>query len=251
MRGVSRRFGATVALDNVDLTVQAGDVHALVGENGAGKSTLMKILSGAIRSDSGSIELDGAPYLPRSPIEGRRAGIGMIYQELSLVPHLTVEESIVLGVEPTTGGLVNRREMRRIASTALARFDHPEIRPDVKAGDLTVGAQQLVEIARCLAAGCRVIVLDEPTSSLSAQDAERLFSLIRELKSQGQSVIYISHFIEEVKTIADRLTVLRDGAFVDTRRVADISVDDIVSMMVGRDCGDQCLFHRLSPVEFQ
>ena len=244
MRGVSRRFGATVALDNVDLTVQAGDVHALVGENGAGKSTLMKILSGAIRSDSGSIELDGAPYLPRSPIEGRRAGIGMIYQELSLVPHLTVEENIVLGVEPTTGGLVNRREMRRIAASALARFDHPEIRPDVKAGDLTVGAQQLVEIARCLAAGCRVIVLDEPTSSLSAQDVERLFSLIRELKSQGQSVIYISHFIEEVKTIADRLTVLRDGAVVDTRRVADVSVDDIVNMMVGRDVQD--LFPRSS-----
>lgn len=244
MRGVSRRFGATVALDNVDLTVQPGEVHALVGENGAGKSTLMKILSGAISADAGSIELDGKPFLPRSPIEGRRAGIGMIYQELSLVPHLTVEENIVLGVEPAVGGLVRRKEMRRIATDALSRLDHPEIRPDVRAGHLTIGAQQLVEIARSLAAGCRVIVLDEPTSSLSARDVERLFTLIRELKSQGKSVIYISHFIEEVKAIADRLTVLRDGAVVGTQPVADVSVGEIVTMMVGRDVQD--LFPRSS-----
>jgi len=238
MRGVSKRFGATVALDGVDLTVRAGEVHALVGENGAGKSTLMKALSGAHASDEGTMLLDGEPYAPRSPIEGRRRGVGMIYQELSLAPHLTVEENILLGMEPTKYGLVLWDEVRARASKAIERFDHPEIRPEVRVSTLSVGAQQLVEIGRALAVGCRVLVFDEPTSSLNRHDTEKLFAIIAQLREQGQSIIYISHFLEEVKLVADRVTVLRDGKTVGTRDVADASIDEMVAMMVGREVSD-------------
>ncbi|MHC4200512.1 MAG: sugar ABC transporter ATP-binding protein [Planctomycetota bacterium] len=238
MRGVSKRFGATVALANVDLTVHPGEVHALVGENGAGKSTLMKILSGAHRPDKGSMLLDGEPYRPRNPIDGRRTGVGMIYQELSLAPHLTVEENILLGMEPTRYGFVRRDEVRARAGEAISRFDHPDIRPDAKVSSLSVGAQQLVEIGRALAVGCRVLVLDEPTSSLNQADTEKLFGIIGQLRDQGQSIIYISHFIEEVKRVADRVTVLRDGEVVGTRDVAGVEVGEIVAMMVGREVSD-------------
>ena len=238
MRGVCKRFGATVALDGVDLTVSAGQVHALVGENGAGKSTLMKVLSGAVRADAGRMSLDGRAYHPRNPLEARRAGVAMIYQELSLAPHLTVEENIVLGVEPTVMGFVRRSEMRRKALGALNHFQHPEIRPNVPVREVSVGAQQLVEIARALATGCRVLVLDEPTSSLTQQDVERLFNLISRLKAQGHAIVYISHFIEEVKRVADFITVLRDGKSVGSGPAGEIPVERIVAMMVGREIQD-------------
>jgi ribose transport system ATP-binding protein len=234
MRGVCKRFGATVALDGVDFSVDAGEVHALVGENGAGKSTLMKVLSGAIQPDAGTMVLDGAPYRPRNPLEARHAGVAMIYQELSLAPHLTVEENIMLGMEPTRFGFIDRREVRRRAIDALRQLDHPEIRPDVPVRALSVAAQQLVEIARALAIGCRVLVLDEPTSSLSRQDVERLFSLIQRLRQQGHAVVYISHFIEEVRQVADRFTVLRDGRTVGSGRPDADSVGESVAMMIGR-----------------
>jgi len=234
MRGVRKRFGATVALDGVDFMVRAGEVHALVGENGAGKSTLMKVLSGAVQPDAGTMWLDGASYQPRNPLEARRAGVAMIYQELSLAPHLSVEENILLGMEPTRFGLVDRREVRRRATEALGQLDHPEIRPQVRVGSLSVAAQQLVEIARALAIGCRVLVLDEPTSSLSRQDVERLFALIGRLRQQGHAIVYISHFIEEVRQVADRFTVLRDGRTVGSGRAAEASADDIVTLMIGR-----------------
>jgi ribose transport system ATP-binding protein len=235
MRGVSKRFGATAALDAVDFDVGAGEVHALVGENGAGKSTLMKVLSGAVSPDAGEIRLDGSPYRPQSPLDGRRAGVAMIYQELSLAPHLSVEENIVLGAEPSAWGMIRRGEVRQRARDALRPFDHPEIRPEMRLGALTVGARQVVEIARALAVGCRVLVLDEPTSSLSRQDAARLFGILCALRGQGQAIVYISHFIEEVKQIADRVTVLRDGRVAGARNAKEISVDGIVSLMVGRE----------------
>jgi ribose transport system ATP-binding protein len=235
MQGVSKRFGATVALDGVDLTVEGGEVHALVGENGAGKSTLMKVLSGAVQPDAGEMRLDGYPFRPQNPLEGRRAGISMIYQELSLAPHLSVEENIVLGVEPTRLGFLRRTDIRRQAIEALRHFDHPEIVPGMPVGRLTSAAQQLVEIARALAVGCRVLILDEPTSSLSRSDAERLFDLIRTLKSRGLAIVYISHFIEEVQRIADRVTVLRDGRVVGTSDAVKTTTGQIVAMMVGRE----------------
>jgi ribose transport system ATP-binding protein len=234
MRGVCKRFGATVALEDVGIRVSAGDVLALVGENGAGKSTLMKVLSGAVAPDAGQMWLDGEPYKPEGPLEARRAGVAMIYQELSLTPHLSVEENIMLGMEPTTLGMVRWKEVRRRTIAAISQFDNPELRPDARVDKLSVGSQQLVEIARALAIGCRVLVLDEPTSSLTRQDVQRLFDIIKRLKKQGKAIVYISHFIEEVKQVADKLTVLRDGQVVGGGDVAGISTDEIIALMVGR-----------------
>ncbi|MEI7928105.1 MAG: sugar ABC transporter ATP-binding protein, partial [Verrucomicrobiales bacterium] len=238
MRGIRKTFGSTIALGRVDLEILPGEVHALVGENGAGKSTLMKVLSGAHTPDEGEMLFSGEPYRPRNPLEARARGVGMIYQELSIAPHLTVEENIVLGMEPVMGPFIDRKEMRRRALEALARFEHPDLRPDMRAGDLSVSAQQLIEIGRSLAMGCKVLVFDEPTSSLAQKDIERLFLLIDRLRDQGISIIYISHFLEEVKRLASRLTVLRDGSVVGTRDVATASTDEIVAMMVGRSVED-------------
>jgi ribose transport system ATP-binding protein len=237
MTHITKSFAATLALDGVSLAVAAGEVHALVGENGAGKSTLMKVLSGAVAPDAGTMRLGGAPYRPRSPLEARRAGVAMIYQELSLAPHLSVEENILLGMEPATLGVVRRGEMRARALEALAVLEHAEIDPAAPVGRLSAAAQQLVEIARAVAVGCRVLVLDEPTSSLTQHDVERLFRLIARLKAQGQAIIYISHFIDEVQRIADRITVLRDGRVAGSGTAA-MSLDAIVALMVGRNIAE-------------
>ncbi len=234
MQEISKRFGATIALEDVGIGVAAGEVLALVGENGAGKSTLMKVCSGAIKADSGQMWLDGEPYQPGNPLEARRAGVAMIYQELSLTPHLSVEENIMLGMEPATLGIVHWKKVRQQAIEAIKEFDNPELTPDARVSNLSVGSQQLVEIARALAIGCNVLVLDEPTSSLTQQDVERLFEIIGRLKQQGKAIVYISHFIEEVKRIADRVTVLRDGKVVGGSAVDAITTDEIVALMVGR-----------------
>ena len=238
MRGIRKTFGATVALDGVDLAVAPGEICGLVGQNGAGKSTLMAILSGALQPDGGSMTIDGHPYAPRNPIEARRAGVAMIYQELSLAPHLSVMENILLGAEPTRYGLVDRTRMRAIARDALAQLGHQDISPDAPVSSLSVAAQQLVEIARALAVGCRVLVLDEPTSSLGLDDVRRLFTLLARLKTQGHAIVYISHFIEEVKTITDRFVVLRDGRNAGSGVTAETANDAIVSLMVGAAAGD-------------
>src|SRR5262249_3105561 len=174
MRGVSKRFGATVALDSVDLTVAAGEVVALVGQNGAGKRLLMAILAGAVAPDGGSMVLDGRPYAPRGPLAARQAGVAMIHQELSVAPHLTVMENIVLGAEPARAGLVRRREAERVARAVLGRLGHADLAPDAVVGRLSVAQQQLVEIARAFATGARLLVLDEPTSSLGREDTRHL-----------------------------------------------------------------------------
>jgi ribose transport system ATP-binding protein len=238
MRGIRKAFGATVALDGVDLEVAPGEVCALVGQNGAGKSTLMGILAGAVLPDAGEMALDGTDYRPRNPFEARRAGVQMIHQELSLAPHLSVAENVVLGMEPARLGLVQWSEARRRARRALADLGHPEIAPEAPVGGLSVAGQQLVEIARALAVGCRVLVLDEPTSSLAQEDARRLFELLARLKAQGHAIVYISHFLEEVKQVADRFVVLRDGRNAGGGRTADASPREIVAMMVGSAVGE-------------
>jgi ribose transport system ATP-binding protein len=234
MTGISKRFRATVALDAVDFDVSEGEVHALVGENGAGKSTLMKVLSGAEKPDSGSILLDGKPFAPANPLEARLAGVAMIYQELSLADHLTVEQNISLGMEPAVLGIVRRKEARRRTRLALEQLTHADIAPDRTAHSLSVAERQIVEIARAVATGCRVLVLDEPTSSLAREDVNRLFSLIARLKKQGHAVVYISHFLEEVTGVADRFTVLRDGRIAGAGATKDVTIPQIVDMMVGR-----------------
>lgn len=235
MEGICKSFGATRALDQVDLEVFPGEVLALVGENGAGKSTLMKVLSGAYKPDQGQMFLAGKPYEPRGPHQARTLGIGMIYQELSLAPHLSVAENILLGMEPTRGKFLRWAEMRSRAEAIIKEFGHPEIKADLPVHRLSPSAQQLVEVGRSLALGCQVLVLDEPTSSLSLKDTDRLFEIIRGLRGQGISIIYISHFLEEVDRLADRVTILRDGFVVETAEVGKLSRQEVIKKMVGRE----------------
>lgn len=239
MIGVRKRFGATVALDGVDLEVAPGEVHALIGENGAGKSTLMKVLSGAVPPDDGRMLLDGQPYLPANPMDARNRGIAMIYQELNLAEHLTVEENVLLGIEDLRWGFILRRNtMRQRVARALAELRRADIKPHVPLRELSIGARQLAEVARALVTNARVIVMDEPTSSLSREDTEHLFDLIRRLRDSGVSIVYISHFLEEIQEVADRCTVLRDGQVTGTGIVADTPVERIIELMVGRNLND-------------
>ena len=238
MCGVRKVFGATTALDGVDFAVTAGEIHALVGENGAGKSTLMKVLSGAIAPDRGDLWLDGEPFRPRDPAAARHAGVAMIYQELSLAPHLTIAENLFLGIEPARAGIIRRREVQERSRAALAQLEHPELSLDTAVRLLPPASQQVVEIARALVLGCRVLVLDEPTSSLGRDDAERLFRLLARLKTQGLAIVYISHFLEEVKRVSDRFTVLRDGRTVGGGLTATVAIAEMVHLMVGRQVSD-------------
>ncbi|AGA26983.1 sugar ABC transporter ATP-binding protein [Singulisphaera acidiphila] len=235
MHGVSKSFGASRALDNVSLALRGGEVHALIGENGAGKSTLMKILSGAYRPDQGRMEIGGVAYAPRGPRGARNLGVAMIYQELTLAPHLSVEANVMLGQERVVAGFIRRKEHRRLVAQALELLDHPDIRPETVAGNLSVGAQQLVEVARALVADARLIVFDEPTSSLTERDAERLFEIIERLRAKGLAIVYISHFLEEVRRVAQHYTVLRDGRSVATGPVAGTELATMIGQMVGRD----------------
>lgn len=243
MRDVSKAFGASRALDHVSFALEAGEVHALIGENGAGKSTLMKVLSGALRPDSGAMTLNGQPYAPRGPREARDRGVAMIYQELAVAPHLSVEDNVMLGRERTRLGVVRRQEHRRLVRRALDLLEHPDIRPEAIVGTLSAGGRQLVEVARALVSDARVIVLDEPTSSLTERDADRLFAVIDRLSANGLSIVYISHFLEEVQRVSQRYTVLRDGRSVATGDVAGTSLGTIVAAMVGRELNE--LFPRV------
>ena len=245
--GVSKAFGATRALRNVSLEVAPGEVHALIGENGAGKSTLMKILSGACRPDDGRIELEGELFVPADPLHARRCGISMIYQELNLAPHLSVEENILLGEEPARFGWLQRGRRRELARAALSQLRHENIPLNAPVYTRSVAEQQIVEIARALIGRPRVLIMDEPTSSLTQADVENLFRVIGHLREGGVSVIYISHFLEECQRICQRFTVLRDGETVGTGDMASANLRDIVHLMVGREIQDiyPCIPHAI------
>jgi len=234
MTDISKRFGATRALDGVSLEVRPGEVLALLGENGAGKSTLMKILSGAQPPDSGTMELAGTAYQPRRPADARQAGVAMIYQELNLAPHLSVEDNIMLGQEVSRGGWLLRGKQRPRVREVLKLLGNPDLHPETPVQELSVAAQQLVEIARALVMDARVIVFDEPTSSLTRRDVEQLFHVIRRLRDRGIGIVYISHFLEEVRQICDSYSVLRDGRSVGSGSLSGATEDQIVSLMVGR-----------------
>src|SRR5205085_2948818 len=243
LRDITKRFGPTVALDGVSLSLDQGEVLALIGENGAGKSTLMNILSGALRADAGEMQLDGHVYAPASPVEARARGIALIHQELSLCPHLSVAENILLGAESARFGWFDWQGARRQALEVLESFHHPEIRPDRLVAELSAPARQVVEICRAIAARARIVLMDEPTSSLQREDVERLFTLINRLKASGAAIIYISHFLEEVRQIADRFTVLRDGRSVAAGEMASVTNDTLITQMVGRTI-EQLFAHR-------
>jgi ribose transport system ATP-binding protein len=234
MAGITKRFPGVLALDGVDFSVRAGRVHALVGENGAGKSTLLKVIAGAEPPDSGSLLVDGTPVTFAAPRDALRVGLTVIYQELSLVPALGADANIFLGMEPAGHGVLDRRAITARATDALralgADFD-----PATQARDLSVAEQQLVELARALARDARLIALDEPTAALSHLETERLFAQVRQLTGRGIGVVFVSHRLEEVRRIADEITVLRDGRRVFTGPAASVNDAALIRHMVGRD----------------
>ncbi|MBV9289242.1 MAG: sugar ABC transporter ATP-binding protein, partial [Hyphomicrobiales bacterium] len=235
VRGIEKSFPGVRALSGVSFDVKGGEAHALVGENGAGKSTLIKIVSGVYQPDAGAILIDGRETHFATPEDAKRAGVATIYQELLLFPELTVAENIFLGHAPRArGGWLDWREMRAKAEDLLASLEIDDLSADQIVGALTVGHRQRVEILRALSHDARILIMDEPTASLTEIDVTRLFDLVRRLKSRGVGVVYISHRLDEIFAIADRVTVLRDGAYVGWRPVADTTSAELVQMMVGR-----------------
>ncbi|HAD60042.1 MAG TPA: D-xylose ABC transporter ATP-binding protein [Planctomycetaceae bacterium] len=232
MAGIEKSFPGVRALDGVSLTLQHAQVLALMGENGAGKSTLIKMLGGAHQPDAGTIEIDGEPVQLASPRDAMEAGIGVIYQEFNLVPYLTAWENIFLGREQH--GLFVARGTERLQAQELFERLGVEVPLDVPCGQMSVAEQQLVEIAKALSQKVRILVMDEPSAALTPQEVEKLFDIIRDLKSQGISIIYISHRLDEIFTIADAITVLRDGQYAGSSDVSDIDRRGLIELMVGR-----------------
>jgi ABC-type sugar transport system ATPase subunit len=239
LSSVSKAFGGVAALSDLSLEVLAGEVHALVGENGAGKSTIVNIISGALQPDRGSISLSGTPHSALTPTEALQAGIVTVHQEFTLFPDLTVAENIALARKAPWYRPVSWRRNRRGAQRLLERLGARGIRPTDNVGDLNVAQQQLVEIAKALALEARILVLDEPTTVLSGAECERLFQLVRDLSSAGTAVLFISHRLEEVFGLADRITVLRDGRHVSTVPVHETSPAKLIEEMVGRKIEEQ------------
>lgn len=235
MKEISKTFPGVKALTNVSLTVYPGEIHALMGENGAGKSTLMKILSGAYQADpGGEIRINGQPVAIDGPLTARHHGISIIYQELSLAPNLTVAENMLLGREHKSGPMVDRRSMEKACQTVLDRLG-VHFKATTKVSELSMAERQLVEIARALIANSRILVMDEPTTSLSSRETEAMFALVRQLRAEGLAIIYISHRMAEIYELAERVSVLRDGSYVGTLVGDEISAERLVQMMVGRD----------------
>ena len=230
-----RKSYASPVLIDVDFDVRSGEVHALVGENGAGKSTLARIIAGLTAPESGSMTLDGEPYAPASKIEGERRGVRLVMQELNLIGNLTVAESIFLGELPHRFGWVDYQELNRKARNMLARVGLEGVEPGQLVKTLGVGQQQLVEIAAGLSKHCAVFILDEPTAALTAPEIELLFAQVNALKAAGVGIVYISHRMEEIQRISDRITVLQDGQIVATRPATEVTLNEIVNLMVGRE----------------
>ena len=241
MTGIDKSFSGTQVLTNVDIEIKHGEIHALMGENGAGKSTLVKVLTGIHPRDNGVVKLEGKEVTFTNPKEAEEKGIIVIHQELNIIPHLTVAENMYLGKELTYGktGILNTKAMKKQTVQSLKRLGVTNIHPDETAGNLSVGQQQMVEIARSIATDAKLIVMDEPTAALTDREIKSLFKVIDSLKAQGVSIIYISHRMEEIFHICDRITILRDGQYIGTENIAETSFEEIVKMMVGRQLGEQ------------
>jgi ribose transport system ATP-binding protein len=241
LRAITKRFPGVLALNSVSLEVRGGEVHALLGENGAGKSTLIKIIAGVYRADAGEIRIDGRPVSVRNPHDAQALGISTIFQEFTLAPDMTVAENIFLGREPLrirALSIVDRRELIRRTREVLASLDL-QIDPEAAIKHLGVAQQQMVEIAKALSLDARLIIMDEPTATLTSHEIDRLFEAIDRLKRRGVAIVYVSHRLDEVKAIGDRATILRDGAYIGTVPVASTTIDEMIRLMVGRDLKDK------------
>ncbi|HHW03821.1 MAG TPA: sugar ABC transporter ATP-binding protein [Thermoanaerobacterales bacterium] len=236
MEDIDKSFAGVHALSRARFELYAGEVHALVGENGAGKSTLMKILTGVYSKDSGRIYIKGQEVEIQNPRVAQNLGISIIHQELNLMPHLTVAQNIFIGREPRKGikFMLDEQELNRRARELLDTI-HMDLDPKARVSNLTVAKQQMVEIAKALSIKAEVIIMDEPTSALAEAEIEELFRIIHHLKSEGKGIIYISHRLEELKRVADRVTVMRDGRYIDTVKIGEVTREQIISMMVGRE----------------
>jgi ribose transport system ATP-binding protein len=234
MKNITKEFPGVKALDNVNLTVERGTIHALIGENGAGKSTLIRVLSGVHPCDAGEVKLEGKPVHFKNPAEGIKAGISVIYQEFALVPHLTVMENVLLD-DFRSGATVNWPAMRKKAQDFLKSVGFDNINVDAKVNTLSVAYQQVVEICKALTRNASVLVLDEPTAVMTDKEVKQLFRLLRDLKAKGVSILYVSHRLEEIFEICDMITVMRDGSYVKTVSTKEITQKDLASLMVGRD----------------
>ncbi|QIG50279.1 sugar ABC transporter ATP-binding protein [Nordella sp. HKS 07] len=237
--GVTKRFPGVLALDRIEIAFQPGEVHAVIGENGAGKSTLMNILAGDLQPNDGQIFIDGKPQIISTPLVSRAQGITVVYQELALCPTLSIAENIMMPdmAARSVATIVPRDLMRREARSALARLGMADLDPDTKVGRLSVAEAQLVEIARAIRQKARLLVLDEPNSALSTRESERLFEIVRQLRAEGVGVIYVSHHLDEVLDLADRITVMRDGRTIETMANDNVSQARLIRAMVGRDLG--------------
>lgn len=234
-RAIGKSFGPIRAIDAVDLDLHAGAVHALVGENGAGKSTLARIIAGTHRPDSGTMTLLGQPYRPAGRTDAQRRGVRMVMQELNLFPTLTIAENIFLEDLPRRFGVIRYKKLHARTRSLLAAIGLADLPPDRPVGSLTVGSRQMVEIAAGLSQDCRLLILDEPTASLTDRETRLLFDQIRRLRARGVAILYISHRMQEIKQIADAVTILRDGRIISTHAIDDLTIDEIVNRMVGRD----------------
>lgn len=234
MRGISKRFAGVQALDEVDFTARRGEVHALMGENGAGKSTLLKVLTGVHIRDAGGVEFDGRPFFPRTPREAQEGGVSTVYQEVNLIPHLSVAENVCLGRQPRRLGLLNWNASRRRARAALERMGL-DLDVDRPLSSYPIAIQQMVAIARALDIDTKLLVLDEPTSSLDANEVRRLFDVVKRLKAQGLGIIFVTHFLDQVYEISDRITILRNGRLVGEYEAAALPPVALVAKMLGRD----------------
>jgi ribose transport system ATP-binding protein len=239
MHGITKNFPGVRALDSVDFELREGEIHALLGENGAGKSTLIKILGGIFQPDCGTIVLQGKNCVVRNPRQARKLGIGIVHQELNLFPVLSIGDNVTAGDQPAFGFLsfVNRKAIRAKTRRIMETFD-VDLDPDLPVKQLSIAQQQVVEIVHALLLDIKVLILDEPTSALTEKETEVLFSTMRRLKSSGMSIIYISHRLEEIFRIADRVTVLRDGSLAGTRELASVTMDSLIKLMVGRSFTD-------------
>lgn len=233
--GICKRYGSVTVLDDVALDIRAGEIHALLGANGAGKSTLCKVISGLVPNDGGTMRLSSAPYSPRNKQDAEAHGIQMVQQEFNQIATLSVAENLMLSAMPSMGGIIRYGELSRRARVALDRFGLDDIEPETVVGTLGVGRQQMVEIATALDRECRLLILDEPTAALSATETRRLFDQLSILRDEGVGILYISHRLDEVAQITDRVTVLRDGQEVGTHATASLTTDQMVDLMSGQD----------------